>query len=173
MGVLSYGRCSNPCKQKWIFENRSSKHMGKKIENRNKKENGKTMAEYFPSKKLLYQATRRAVSEQDRLFLFEKLSNAPSHCPMKWIISPEPVQIASKVLDNIRPVLIGDILEDLITGKQLFTSKCRVSAEQISWLAEETKEQRNCEMWGRLSKAPSDWQQFWGYTGCNYTTFNL
>ena len=68
----------------------------------------------------------------------------PSHCPMKWIISPEPVQTASKVLDKIRPVLITD--------KQLFTNKCGVSAEQILWLAGESKEQSNCEMWRRYRR---------------------
>ena len=116
------------------------------------KKDVKTMAEFFPSKKPRYKATPRAVSEQDRLFLFEKLSNTPSHCPMKWIISPEPVQPASKVLDNIRPALIEDILVDFITDKQVFIDKCKVSAEQISWLAEETKEQRICETWGRYRR---------------------
>ena len=75
------------------------------------------MAEFFLSKKPRYQVKPRAVSEQDRLFLFEKLSKAPSHCPMKWIISPEPVQPASKVLDNIRLALIEDILVDFITDE--------------------------------------------------------
>ena len=115
------------------------------------KKDVKTM-DFFTSKKPRYQAPPRAVSEQDRLFLFEKLSNAPSHCPMKWIISPQPVLPASKVLDNIRPALIEDILVDFITDKQVFINKCKVSAEQISWLAEETKEQRNCETWGRYRR---------------------
>ena len=57
---------------------------------------------------------------------------------MKWIISPEPVQPESKFLDNIRPALIDDILVDFIINKQVFINKCKVPAEQILWLAEET-----------------------------------
>ena len=50
----------------------------------------KTMADYFPTSKPTYSATPRPVGRQDKLFLFEKLSNSAVACPMKWLLEPEP-----------------------------------------------------------------------------------
>lgn len=114
------------------------------------KKDGKTMAEFFPCKRPDYKATQKVVSEQDRLFLFEKLYKASVHCPMEWIVKSEPEPPADKDKNVLEPVLIGDILEDFIQSKDIFVKKCKVSAEQIIWLAEQTKQQRNCQMWGKF-----------------------
>ena len=113
------------------------------------KKNVKTMMEFFPSKKPCYQAIPKLVSEDDTSFLFKKL---PADCPMKWIIAPETEPSNSAVEATVKPFLIEDILEDFIFDKQVFIDKFKVSPEQISWLAEQTKEHRNCETWGRFRR---------------------
>ena len=113
------------------------------------KQDGKTMEDFFPCSRPDYKATQRDVSQQDRLFLHKKLNNTAVLCPMKWLLEPEPEGLSKQSLE---PVLIDDVLEEFIRDKDIFVEKCKVSEEQIAWLAEHTTEQRNCQVWGKFRR---------------------
>ena len=108
------------------------------------------MKEFFPCSRPDYKATLRVVSQQDRLFLHKKLNNAAVLCPMKWILEPEPQGPVEDPKQSLEPVLIDDLQEEFIRDKDIFVEKCKVSEEQIAWLAEQTTEQRNSQMWGKF-----------------------
>ena len=101
-----------------------------------------TVSSLFPSNKSDFTAISREVSAGDIDFLF---ANLPT-CPLKWIIE-EPT--ASTFEINC-PTLIEDILHINCTDKNEFIEKCKVTAEQIQWVAYNTKDQRTSHLWEKL-----------------------
>ena len=129
------------------------------------------MKDFFPCSRPDYKATQRDVSQQDRLFLHKKLNNTAVLCPMKWLLEPEPEGLSKQSLE---PVLIDDVLEEFIRDKDIFVEKCKVSEEQIAWLAEHTTEQRNCQMWGKFRRLRLTGSNFGDVLGAieRHTIFN-
>ena len=46
-------------------------------------------------------------------------------------------------------MIIEDLLQDFIDNREIFIEKCRVSRNQIEWLAQHTSDQRNSQLWGK------------------------
>ena len=109
----------------------------------------KPFEEYFPSPRPTYKATSRPVSEDDKEFLYNKLSHTGVQCPLKWICGPEP-QLPE--IDFLAPSLIEDLLDCFITDKEAFIEKCKVSPAQVKWLANKTIQQRHSQMWGQYRR---------------------
>ena len=109
----------------------------------------KTFADFFPHPKPENQATTRMVTQQDKEFFHERLVEANTDCPLQWMSGPEPdVQLN----DPDAPCLIEDILNIFFSDKAAFIEKCKVSREQIFWLASKTVEQRNSLIWGQFHR---------------------
>ena len=108
----------------------------------------KPIADLFPYTRPTYKATSRQVELADKEFLFCKLVESPNSCPLTWIIGPEPP--VAKEVHAFEPVVIEDILQDFISDKATFIEKCKVSSEQITWLADATKDQRKSCLWGKF-----------------------
>ena len=116
----------------WIA--RPKKHLNQQVN---------TVSSLFPSNKSDFAAISREVSAGDIDFLFTDLPT----CPLKWIIEAEPT--ASTFEINC-PTLIEDILHINCTDKNEFIEKCKVTAEQIQWVAYNTKDQRTSHLWGKI-----------------------
>ena len=109
----------------------------------------KSFSDFFPSPKPEYSAITRAVTEDDRKFLYDGLSETGTMCGLQWICGPEPQLPADAAC---APVLIEDILQDFANDPNTFVRKCYVSSEQIQWLASKTKDQRNSQAWGSFRR---------------------
>ena len=99
----------------------------------------------LPSNKSDFIAISREVSAGDIDFLF---TNLPT-CPHKWIIEEEPT---ASTFETNCPTLIEDILHIKCTDKNEFIEKCKVTAEQIQWVAYNTKDQRTSHLWGKIRR---------------------
>ena len=105
------------------------------------------LADHFPisDKKKAYSAANRVPDEEDIRFFHENLKD----CSLKWILGPEPVPIKKCELE---PEYIEEILPLFITDKERFVQKCKVTREQIQWVASSTRLQRDSVLWGRLRR---------------------
>ena len=101
----------------------------------------KSFSDFFPSPKPEYSAITRAVTEDDRKFLYDGLSETGT---IQWICGPEPQLPADAAC---APVLIEDILQDFANDPNTY-----VSSEQIQWLGSKTKDQRNSQAWGSFRR---------------------
>jgi len=109
----------------------------------------KAIADFFPHPKPSYRATSRKVTQQDKEFFHRKLAEANSDCPFQWMSGPEP---GAPVQSPEAPCLIEDILNIFFSDKAAFIEKCKVSAEQIAWLALRTVGQRSSQLWGKFRR---------------------
>ena len=71
---------------------------------------------------------------------------------MKWLLKPEPERREPAEKPDLQTVLIEDIIEDFIRDKDVFIEECTVSEQQIAGLAENTKQQRMCQQWGKFRR---------------------
>lgn len=106
----------------------------------------KEISQIFPASKS-YSSISRAVTPNDKHHLFEMLQTVGSHCPMKWIVSPETTQTDFTNVDE--PRYIEPLLPLYMEDKTVFVNECKVTTKQIKWLSEKTKLQRHCPLWGR------------------------
>ena len=112
----------------------------------------KTFADIFPSPKPQYRATSRDFTEADNNFLYGKLielSVGGVQCHMQWMTVPEPPEQPSNPL---APLMIEDLIEEFSQDRDSFVSKAKVAKEQILWLPDQRKGQRNNALWGRYRK---------------------
>ena len=109
----------------------------------------KAIADFFPHPKPSYRATSRKATQQDKEFFHRKLAEANSDCPFQWMSGPEP---GAPVQSPEAPCLIEDILNIFFSDKAAFIVKCKVSAEQIAWLALRTVGQRSSQLCGTLRR---------------------
>ena len=116
------------------------------------KQDQRTVSDLFPHPRPNYRTTSRGVSQEDRQFLYNELSRADSPCPFKWIVGPEPHSEITKDDAVLQPIVIEDALGDFLINKEVFIEKCKVTSQQINWLAENTKEQRNSLLWGKYRR---------------------
>ena len=105
------------------------------------------ISEHFPKteERKKFRVSSRKVLESDLEFLHNKLKV----CSLKWMLSPEPAATSKSELE---PKCIDEILHVFVTDKSSFIEMCRVSHEQISWVAKNTADQRNSILWGRLRR---------------------
>ena len=99
--------------------------------------------DHFKKDDKTFTASSRQVNEEDRSILYNKLGN----CPMKWLLGPEPTFSGRK--NVFEPSNIEDLLEIFMED---FQEACRVTTDQINWLAANTKDQRGSLLWGRLRR---------------------
>ena len=99
----------------------------------------------MPAQRKSYNASSRPVDANDLKFLYEKLNS----CSLKWMLGPEPKTAVKNVNE---PESIEDILEIFMSDKNRFIDMCKVSQEQIAWVAQNTKDQRKSLLWGRLRR---------------------
>ena len=109
----------------------------------------KSMAELFPLTRPNYRATPRAVNQEDRDFFGKLLRDENVDCPFKWILGPEP---SKETPDKRAPSLISDLMPLFATDRQAFLLAAQVTREQVQYVAEVTKEQRNCHLWGQYRR---------------------
>ena len=112
----------------------------------------KTFADVFPSPKPQYRATSMDFTEADNNFLYGKLielSVGGVQCHMQWMTVPEPPEQPSNPLALL---MIEDLIEEFIQDRDSFVSKAKVAKEQILWLPDQRKGQRNNALWGRYRK---------------------
>lgn len=105
------------------------------------------VAEHFPknNKQSTFVASSRPVEASDLRFLYTQLND----CSLKWMLGPEPLPT---VKSNLEPVSIEEVLNIFISDKKKFLELCRVTCEQITWVANNTKDQRDSLLWGRLRR---------------------
>ena len=91
------------------------------------------ISEHFPKteERKKFRASSRKVLESDLEFLHNKLKV----CSLKWMLSPEPAATSKSELE---PKCIDEILHVFVT---LFLEMCRVTPDQISWVAKNTVDQ--------------------------------
>eukprot|EP00795_Rhopilema_esculentum_P009826 gene9826-18399_t len=87
---------------------------------------------------------------EDKAFLYNALKEVGLQTPLQWIIGPEPPAFTFK--DPMEPVLVEDLLEEFINNRESFIEKCSVSKARIQWLAENTADLRNSQLWGKYRK---------------------
>ncbi len=112
----------------------------------------KTFGDFFPTPKPEYRATSRPFLDKDRKFVASRLSeisDAGIECPLGWIAGPE---VPKPVLNPLAPSLIEEMLEDFFNNKTLFVEKCKVSPDQVEWLAAQTSGQRKSALWGQFRR---------------------
>ena len=83
-----------------------------------------------------FTASSRQLNEEDRSILCNKLGN----CPMKWMLGPEPTFSERK--NVFEASNIEDLLEMFMEDKEKFQEACRMTIDQINWVAANTKDQR-------------------------------
>ena len=110
-----------------------------------KNDGAKRVCEYFPSPKPAFRVSPRDVSEEDVAFLLDNLGN----CPMKWMLGPEP-KISQE--NPLLPKSIEDILPLFLQSKESFVQACKVTCDQINWVAQNTTDQRASHIWGKLRR---------------------
>jgi hypothetical protein len=105
------------------------------------------ISEHFPKndKRGPFCASSRPVNAADLQFLHASLKD----CSLKWMLSPEPALVA-KI--DLEPKCIEDILDIFVTDKNTFIQMCKVTSEQIKWVAKNTEDQRESLLWGRLRR---------------------
>ena len=108
----------------------------------------KAISDFFPHQRPHFKGTSRKVDESDKQFLFEKLSESAA-CPMQWFIGPEPLSVVQGATSSHEPVQIGQLLELFKEDHKKFFERCSASIEQITWLAENSSEQRRSSLWGK------------------------
>ena len=106
----------------------------------------RAFADVYPSTKPAYKAVSRSADDSDKEFLHASLANTGIPCPFQWITGPEPIV---PVKDSVAPPSIEDLLQVFLEDEDLFVEKCKVSNEQIVWLAENTTMQRKSQLWGQ------------------------
>ena len=163
-GGISAASCECP-RGKWLCS-----HMAATASNGNKKGYSKTdlpntwiakpkkgamtvpkkCDEVFPHSKPDYRATTREVTDEDRDFFLKSLCETGEFCPMQWYLGPEPPQENQHI--PLMPALSEDLIKEFMESKAQFLEKCRVSAEQIHWLASNTSDQRSSLLWGKVRR---------------------
>ena len=119
----------------------------------------RTISYSFPPKRSEYRATSRNLTKEDKMFLYNALREVSSKTPLQWIIGLEPPASAAK--DPLEPMIIEDVLQDFTNNREIFIEKCRVSRNQIEWLAQHTSDQRTSQLWGKQRRLHLPWKQLW------------
>ena len=86
---------------------------------------------------------QQTVSQCDKDFLYNQMSEAGVQCPLSLICRPEPPLPEPEVS---APALTDDLQEYFIIDKEMFLEKCKVSPAQIKWVASNTILQCHSQM---------------------------
>ena len=109
----------------------------------------KAIADFFPHPKSTYRATSRKVIQQDKEFFHRKLTEANSDCPFQLMSVPEP---DAPMQNPEAPCLMEDILNVFFSAKAAIIEKCKVSSEQIDWIALRIVGQLRFQHWGKFRR---------------------
>ena len=112
----------------------------------------------FPASEAQLQSYIKESNSGGQGVFHRKLTEATSDCPFQWMSCPEP---DAPMQNPEAPCLMEDILNIVLSDKAAFIEKCKVSSEQIAWLALRTVGQRSSQLWGEISKTSSDRKLFW------------
>ncbi|XP_065944621.1 uncharacterized protein [Magallana gigas] len=110
-----------------------------------------TMEELFPPKQPGYRALKRVVTDEDRLYFYNQLSQLGRFTAMHWILSKEPTTEDSPVV----------LIQELFQSKDFLDAECKesflreklsMSPEQIIQTAWTTIGQRENTLWAKVRK---------------------